>query len=257
VKTSFMRSLCTLGVTLLVLSGPGARAAELKVIAGAAFAPAMKELGPQFERATGHTLVVQYGILGALKKQLDGGEAFDLAIVPAALLDSAAKQGKIVEGTRAGLVRVGMAVAVRAGAPKPDIGSVDAFKRALLGATRIAYPPEGAIGVHLDKVFGQLGIAEQMKGKTRALKTVESVAPTLVAGEAELGFAPSTVFAGAPGVEVVGPFPRELQRYVQLTAGVGASSAQQDAAILLIRHLTSPEAVAVFKAKGFEPSLGK
>jgi molybdate transport system substrate-binding protein len=116
-----MRSLCTLGVTLLVLSGPGARAAELKVIAGGAFAPAMKELGPQFERATGHTLVVQYGILGALKKQLDGGEAFDLAIVPAALLDGAAKQGKIVEGTRAGLVRVGMAVAVRAGAPKPDI----------------------------------------------------------------------------------------------------------------------------------------
>ena len=255
-KTSFMKSLCTLGATLLMLSGPGVRAAELKVIAGAAFAPALQELGPRFERATGFTLVVEYGILGALKKRIDGGEKFDVAIVPAALLDGAAKQGRIVEGTRAGLVRVGMAVAVRAGAPKPDIGSVDAFKRALLGASGIAYPPEGAIGVHLAKVLGQLGIAEQMKVKTRALKTVELVAPTLAAGEAELGFAPSTVFAGASGVEVVGPFPPELQSYVQLSAGVGSSSAQRDAAISLIRHLTSPEAVAVFKAKGFEPSLG-
>jgi molybdate transport system substrate-binding protein len=144
-----MQSLCALGAALLMLSGPGVRAAELKVIAGAAFAPALKELGPQFERATGHTLVVRYGSLGALKKQLDSGEAFDLAIVPAALLDGAARQGKIADGTRVGLVRVGMAVAVRAGAPKPDIGSVAAFKQALLNASWIAYPPEGAIGVHL------------------------------------------------------------------------------------------------------------
>jgi len=245
------------GLALLLLSGLAAQAAELKVIAGAAFAPALKELGPQFERATGHTLVVQYGILGALKKQLDGGEAFDLAIVPAALLDGAARQGKIADGTRVGLVRVGMAVAVRAGAPKPDIGSVEAFRRALLNASQIAYPPEGAIGVHLAKVLDQLGIAEQMRTKTRAQKTVETVATTLAAGEAELGFAPSTVFAGATGVEIAGPFPSELQTYVQLTAGVGAASVQPVAARALIKHLTSPEAVAVFKAKGFEPSLGK
>lgn len=256
-KTSFMQSLCTLGAALLMLSGLAAQAAELKVIAGAAFAPAMKELGPQFERATGHTLVVRYGILGALKKQLDSGEAFDLAIVPAALLDGAAKQGKIAAGTRVGLVRVGMAVAVRAGAPKPDIGSVAAFKQALLNASQIAYPPEGAIGVHLAKVLDQLGIAEQMRIKTRAQKTVETVATTLAAGEAELGFAPSTVFSGATGVEIAGPFPPELQTYVLLAAGVGAAAAQPDAARALLLHLTSPDAAAVFKARGFEPGLGK
>jgi molybdate transport system substrate-binding protein len=255
-KSSFREFLGTL-VVLLLLSGPGAQAAEVKVIAGAAFAPAMKVLGPQFERSTGHTLVVEYGILGALKTRLDSNEKFDVAIVPAALLDAAARQGRIVDETRAGLVRVGMAVAVRAGAARPDIGSVDAFRRALLNASEVAYPPEGAIGVHLAKVLGQLGIAEQMKVKTRALKTVELVAPTLAAGEAELGFAPSTVFAGASGVEVLGPFPPELQSYVQLSAGVGASAAQPEAARSLIRHLSSPEAVAVFKAKGFEPSPGK
>lgn len=254
-RSSSMKTLCTLGATLLLLSG--AQAADVKVIAGAAFAPAMKELGPQFERATGHRLVVEYGILGALQKRMDSSEEFDVAIVPAALLDAAARQGRIAAGTRAGLVRVGMAVAVRAGAPKPDIGSVDAFSRALTNASRIAYPPEGAIGVHLDKVLSQLGIADQMKLKTRALKTVEMVAPTLAAGEAELGFAPSTVLAGAAGVEVVGPFPPELQSYVQLNAGVAVAAAQPDAARSLIKHLTSPEAVAVFKAKGFEPSSGK
>lgn len=245
------------GFVMMLLAGFAAQAAELRVIAGAAFALALRELGPQFERETGHKLVVQYGILGALKKQLDSGEAFDLAIVPAGLLDGAAKQGKIVDGTRVGLVRVGMAVAVRSGAAKPDIGSVDAFKRALLNASQVAYPPEGAIGVHLAKVLDQLGITEQMKAKTLAQKTVETVALTLAAGEAELGFAPSTVFAGATGVEIVGPFPPELQTYVQLSAGVGAAAAQPDAARALIRHLTSPDAVAVFKAKGFEPSLGK
>jgi molybdate transport system substrate-binding protein len=242
------------GFTLLLLTGFAVQAAEIKVIAGVALAPALKELGPQFERMTGHKLAIRYGVLGALKKQLDGGEAFDLAIVPAGLLDGAAKQGKIAEGTRVALVRVGMAVAVRAGAPKPDIGSADAFKRALLNASQVTYPPEGAIGVHLAKVLDQLGISEQVGAKTTPQKTMEAVILALAAGEAELGFAPSPVFAAASGVETVGPFPPELQTYVQLTAGVGAAAAQTDAARALIQHLTSPDAAAVFKAKGFEPA---
>jgi molybdate transport system substrate-binding protein len=237
---------------LLLSTGFAAQAAELKIIAGAALSSSLAELGPQFERMTGHSLLIQYGILGTLKKRLDSGEAFDLAIVPAGLLNGAAKQGKIADGTHVALVRVGMAVAIRSGAPKPDISSADAFKRALLNASQIAYPPEGAIGVHLAKVLDKLGIAEQMKAKTQAQETVETVAPALAAGEAELGFAPTTVFSGATGIEIVGPFPPELQTYVQLAAGVGAASEQPDAARALIRHLTSPGAAAVFKAKGFE-----
>ena len=243
----------TVGFAVLLLASFAVRAAELKVIAGAALSPALAELGPQFEGMTGHKLVIQYGILGALRKQLASGEPFDLAIVPEGLLIGATKQGKIDGATRAAIARVGMAVAVRAGAPKPDIGSVDAFKRALLDASMLTYPPEGAIGVHLAKVLDQLGISEQVKARTKLLQTVELVAPTLAAGEAELGFAPRTVFVDAVGVETVGPFPPELQNYVQLTAGVGAASAQPDAARDLIKHLTSPGARAVFKAKGFEP----
>lgn len=242
----------TVGFALLLLASVAVRAAEIKVIAGAALSPALAVLGPQFESVSGHKLIIQYGILGALKKRLASGEPFDLAIVPARLLIGAAKQGAIDGATRAPIARVGMAVAVRAGAPKPDIGSVDAFKRALLDASMLTYPPEGAIGVHLAKVLEQLGIAEQVTARIKPLKTVELVAPTLAAGEAELGFAPSTVFVDAAGVEVVGPFPPELQSYVQLTAGVGTAAAQPDAAKELIQYLTSPAAKAVLSEKGFE-----
>ncbi|HXV11162.1 MAG TPA: substrate-binding domain-containing protein [Burkholderiales bacterium] len=253
-KVRSLIELKRVGLALLLLAGFAAEAAEVKVLAGAALSSALAELGPQFESVTGHKLVIQYGILGALKKRLASDEPFDLAIVPAGLLNGATKQGKIDGATRAAIARVGMAVAVRAGTPKPDIGSVDAFKRALLDASMLTYPPEGAIGVHLAKVLDQLGISEQVKARTKPLKTVELVAPTLAAGEAELGFAPSTVFVGAEGIEMVGPFPPELQNYVQLTAGVGAASAQPDAARELIKHLTSPDAKAVFKVKGFEPT---
>ncbi|MEW5710278.1 MAG: substrate-binding domain-containing protein [Pseudomonadota bacterium] len=147
-----------IGFVLLLTQGIGVQAAEVKVIADGAFAPALEELGPQFERTTGHKLVIQNGILGTIKRQIEGGEEFDFVIVPATLLDDVAKLGKIAAGTRTEIARVGMAVAVRTGTPKPDISSVDAFKRTLLNAKSVTYPPEGAIGVHLAKVFDRLGI---------------------------------------------------------------------------------------------------
>jgi molybdate transport system substrate-binding protein len=256
-KSCAKTALKCIGMAMLLTASLGVRAAELNVVAGVAFAPALKELGPQFERATGHRLAVQYGILAELKQRLASGEAFDVAIVSASLLEGAAKQGKVAGGTRKTLVRVGMAVAVRAGSPKPDIGSVDAFKRALLSASSVTYPPEAAIGLHLAKVLGELGIAEQINAKTLPQKSVESMASALATGKAELGFGPSTVFPGRAGVEVVGPFPPALQDYLLLAAGTGAASAQPDAAKALIQHLTTPDAVAVYRAKGFEPSLDK
>ncbi len=243
-----------IGFLLLLAQGIAVQAAEVKVIAGGAFAPALGELGPQFERTTGHKLVIQYGILGTIKRQIEGGEEFDLIIVPATLLDDVAKQGKIAGGTRTEIARVGMAVAAREGAPKPDISSVDAFKRALLNAKSVTYPPEGAVGVHLAKVFDRLGIVAQMKAKTKPQKTVEHVPQAVAAGEAELGFAPSTVLLSVRGVELVGPFPPELQTYIVFTTGVGAVAKQPDAAKALINYLTTPDAVAVIKAKGFEPA---
>jgi molybdate transport system substrate-binding protein len=243
-----------IGFVLLLAQGIAVQAAEVKVIAGAAFSPVLKEFGPQFERTTGHKLVIQYGILGTIKRQIEGGEEFDLAIIGPTLLDNLAKQGKIAAGTRTEIARVGMAVAARAGAPKPDISSVDAFKRALLNAKSVAYAPEGDTGVHLAKVLDRLGIAEQMKAKTKPQQTVERVPQAVAAGEAELGFAPSTVLLSVGGVELVGPFPPELQSYIVFTTGVGAAAKQPDAAKALIRYLTSPDAAAVIKAKGLEPA---
>jgi molybdate transport system substrate-binding protein len=248
---SFVAS-ARIGFLLLLAQGIAVEAAELKVIAGAALAPALGELSPRFERMTGHKLVIQYGILGTIRRQIEGGEEFDLAIIPTTLLDDVAKQGKIAAGTRTEIARIGMAVAARAGAPKPDISSSDAFKRALLDARSITYPPEGAVGVHLAKVFDRLGIVEQMKAKTKSQKTAERVPQAVAAGEAELGFAPSTVLLSVSGVELVGPFPPELQTYIVLTTGVGAAAKQPDAAKALINYLTTPDAVTVIKAKGLE-----
>lgn len=243
----------TIGLFMLLAHGTAANAAEIKVIAGAGFASALGELGPQFERATGHKLVIQYGVTGSMKRQIESGEAFDLAIVPGALMDDVTKQGKIAAGTRAEIARVGMGVGVRAGAPKPDISSVDAFKRALLNAKSVTYAPEGATGIHLVKVLERLGIAEQMKAKTKPQQVAERIAQAVADGEAELGFAVTTVLLSLRGVELAGLFPPELQNYLVFTAGVGTAAKQPDAAMALIKHLTAPNAVPLIKAKGMEP----
>jgi len=189
-----------------------------------------------------------------MKRQIESGEAFDVAILNVGLMNDVTNQGKIVAATRTEIARTGMAVSTRAGAPKPDISSADAFKRALLNAKSVAYAPEGATGTHLAKVFDQLGISEQMKAKTKPQQSTDGIVQAVASGEAELGFALPTVFLSGRGAELVGPFPSELQNYVVFTAGVGSAAKQPDAAKALIRHLTAPNAVPVLKAKGMEPA---
>lgn len=242
-----------LAIVFLVAQGIAARAADIRVMAGTAFSPALSELGPQYERMTGDKLIVKYGITGTLKRWMESGEAFDLAIIPEGLVDDAVKQGKIATGSRYEIARVGMAVAARAGAPKPDISSVDAFKRALLDAKSIAYPPQGAVGIHLVKVFERLGITEQMKSKIKPQKSVGDVPKAVAAGEAELGFAPSTVFQNGKGITLVGAYPTELQHYIVYATGVSISASQPEDAKALLKYLMSPNSVAVIKAKGLEP----
>ncbi|HZP79708.1 MAG TPA: molybdate ABC transporter substrate-binding protein [Pseudolabrys sp.] len=251
-RTSTFAMSAKLALVLLFAQGVTAKANEVKVIAGAAFAPALSELGPQFERTTGDKLIVEYGITGTLKRQMESGEAFDLAIIPEGLIDAAVKQGKIAAGTRHEIARVGMAVAARAGAPRPDISSVDAFKRALLDAKSIAYPPQGAVGIHLAKVFERLGIAEQMQSKIKPQKSVGAVPKAVAAGEAELGFAPSTVFQNKKDIEMVGAYPSELQHYIVYASGISGSASRPDDAKALLKYLMSPGSIAVIKAKGLE-----
>ena len=145
-----------------------------------------------------------------------------------------------------------MGVGARAGAPKPDISSVDAFKRALLNAKSVTYNPEGAPGIHLAGVLERLGIAQQMKAKTKPV--AKGVVQAVADGKAELGFAFTNEVLSVRGAELVGPFPPELQRYNVFTAGVATAAEQPQAASALIKFLTSPAAVAVIKAKGMEPA---
>jgi molybdate transport system substrate-binding protein len=243
------------GMALAVLSTQGiaAQAAEIKIIAGTVMTPVFGELGPEFERATGHKLVIKYGVTGEMKRQIEGGEAFDLAIVSSALLDDLIKQGKIAADSRTPFARVGMGVGVRAGGPKPDVNSLDAFKRALLNAKSVTYAPEGATGIQLAKVMEQLGITEQMKAKTKPQTDPVNIAKAVAAGDAELGFALTSILLSVPGVELAGLFPAELQNWFVNTAGVSTAAKQPDAAKAMIKHLTTPAAAAVIKAKGMEP----
>ncbi len=243
-----------IGSTILLAQGLAAQAAEVKIIAGPALSAVMAELGPQFERATSHKLAIHFELSPGVIRRIEAGEAFDLAIASTATIDDLTKRGKIAAGTRTEIARVGMGVGVRAGARKPDIGSVDAFKRALLNAKSVTYAPEGATGIHLSRVVQRLGIADQVQAKTKPQQSPERAAQAVADGEAELGFAPTNILLSVRGVELVGPFPPELQNYIVFTAGLASAANQPDAAKALIKFLTAPAAIPVFKAKGMEPA---
>jgi molybdate transport system substrate-binding protein len=166
-------------------------------------------------------------------------------------VDDLIKQGKIAGDSRAEIVRVGIGVAVREGAPKPDISSVDAFKRTLLSVKSVAYTPAGATGEHFVKLLDRLGIADQVKGKTRP-NAPERVAQVVADGEVELAIGATFDLPFTKGVQFVGLLPAELQNWFVNTAGVSATAKQPDAAKALIKYLTTPEAAAVIKAKGME-----
>ena len=241
-------------VALLAHSGL-VNASEVKLLSVVALGPALNELVPQFERATGHKLVIQYGSSPTFKQQIETGEVFDLAILTAPIVDELAKHGKVTGETRTVVARSGIGVAVRADAPRSDIGSVDGFKRRLLRARSITYAPEGAIRNHLLKVFDRLGVIEEMKIKTTPRKSVDLVLQAVADGEAELGFATIGAILSARGTKLLGPFPAELQDYVVLTAAVSAATRDAEAAKALIKFLTSPAAVQVIRAHGMEPGI--
>lgn len=235
----------------LLAQGVAADAADVKVLAGAAMTGVFEELGPKFERATGHKIVIQYGPGGTLRRQIEAGEAFDLAIIASERVDDLIKQGKIAADSRVEIVRVGIGVAVREGAPRPDISSVDAFKRTLLSVKSIATAPEGATGEHFIKLLDRLGIADQVKGKIKPYAP-ERVVQAVADGEAEIAIGGSFGLTSTKGAQFVGLLPAELQNWFVNTAGVSATARQPEAARALIKHLTTPEAAAAIRAKGME-----
>jgi molybdate transport system substrate-binding protein len=243
------------GFIALLAQGVAANAAEVKVLAGAAMRGAFGELVPQFERATGHKIAIEYGAGTTFRTRIEAGETFDLVIIDSSAVDELIKQGKIAGDTRADIVRAAIGVAVREGAPKPYISTVDALKNTLLSVNSFTYAPDALYGRQLSQAFDRLGIAEQVKAKTKP-NPLARVAPALAAGEVDLAIAGIPTLLSTKGVQIVGPLPGELQNWLVNTAGISAAAKEPDAAKALIKYLATPEAAAVIKAKGMEP-LGR
>jgi molybdate transport system substrate-binding protein len=252
-RVSSLIGAAKLAMMILLAQGVGAIAAEIKVIGLTGMTPLAKELGPQFERTTGHKLVMRFGSGAEGKRLIEAGEAFDLAVLNPVLIEELTKQGKIAANTRTEIFRNGTGVVGRAGASKPDITTVEAFKLALLNARTIAYSPGRASGIHVAKVLDRLGITEQMKAKTKPQPSPERVAHAIAAGEAELGFAAMNLLIGVPGAVVIGPVPPDLQDYIVFTAGIGVAATEPQAARTLVDFLKSENARSVMKAQGLEP----
>jgi molybdate transport system substrate-binding protein len=226
-------------------------AAELKVLAGGSMTGPLNELGPQFERASGHKLVIHFDSTPNLIK-LATSAPFDLGVVPVDLFKNAEAKARFAPGATLDIARVGYGVAVRAGAPKPDVDTPDALKKTLLGAQSVAFLPASAAGAYVSSVFERLGIGEAMKAKTRAQTATGDIAKAVAKGDAELGVFLINVLM-APGVELAGPFPGELQNDLVFTSAVAADTREAEAAKAFISYLKTPAAVAVIKAKGMEP----
>ena len=236
----------------MLLSGM-AGAAEISVLSTQAPQEAYLELVAQFETATGHKVRTDFTGTVNVQKRLAAGESFDLIIMAAPAIDEQIKLGKALAGSRVDFAKSGTGVAVRKGAPRPDIGSVEALRRTLLSARSIGYST-GPSGVYMLSVFERLGVADQVKGKLKQTSSGVFVGTLIASGETEIGFQQISELVHFPGIDYVGPLPGDLQRMTVFSAGVHAGAKQTDAARDLVRFLTAPGAAAVIRKHGLEPA---
>ena len=248
-----------IGLLFLFLHGYDAEAAEIKVLSAGGIRPPLDQLVPQFERAAGHKVAIKFMGGQAVQKEIEAGAAFDLVIAPASVIEALIKSKKLVPATRTDVARAGVGLGVRAGAPKPDIGSAESLKRALLGAKSVAFAKDGTAGTHFQGVLERLGISREMEPRLRRTTAADPVngAPMLVArGEAEIAVA-AVAALFAPGVDFVGPLPPEFQASIQFAAAVGTAAKEPQAASELIKFVTAPRAAAVYQTRGMEPGLAR
>jgi len=227
--------------------------ATIKLFVSNSMRGVMNELLPQFERATGHKVEVSYDPAKLMMERIRRGEAADLVILGGPALEELESAGKIARGSRRVISSCGVGVAVKAGAPKPDIGTVDSFKRALLAARSVAYTEHGASGIYFSKLIEKLGIANEVKAKV-ARQAGGLVGEIVAEGKADLAVQQIPELMVVKGVDFVGPLPRDIQQITVSSAGIFSSSRAPADARVLLDFLTTPEAMVVMKAKGHEPA---
>ena len=246
VKSNLVKSAALAAACALLFAGPLAHAADVALLAAGASKETVSELIPGFEKATGHRVVASWAAAPTIARRLADGEAFDLVISSAEGIDGFIAQGKLAPGSRTDLMKTGVGVAVRAGAPQPDIATTEALKRALLAAPSIGRSA-GTSGDYVVALFTRLGLADQQ------VPPGKQVADMLAAGEVEIGLQQASELIHAPGIAYLGPLPPELQKTTVYAAGIPAGARQPAAARALVETLTGPAAAAVIKHNGMDP----
>ena len=226
--------------------------ADIKILSTHAVQKVLSELGPLFERVSGVDLAIDYDPANALKRTIEAGTSFDVAIVTRTVIDGLALKGKVRPETCKDICRSGLGIAVRQGAAAPDIATVDAFRRSLLAARSVVCSKEGTSGLYFETLLDRLGIVDAMRGKI-VLGPSGRIAELVARGDAEMAVQQIPELLPVKGVQYVGPLPGELQLYTVFAAGIGSAASDPAAAKTFIEALVTPSAVALFKAKGLEP----
>jgi molybdate transport system substrate-binding protein len=222
----------------------------IKVLSGGAMKSLMVEAVPLFEQASGTKVDIKFALTSVLKKEIETGAAFDIALLPRPELDELAQAGKVASGTQADITRSAVGFCVRAGAAKPDISTVEALKRTLLAAASIGYS-DGPSGAYIAELLQRLGVAEKVKSRIKL--TSRPVAEIVAEGEAEVGMQQIVAILPVKGAELVGPLPSELQNIIVYAAGLAPPAAQSGAARTFIAFMAMPEVKELIRAKGMEP----
>ena len=225
--------------------------AEIRVLSSIATKEAYLELVPQFEKAAGHTVVTTWSGTTAIMQRMAAGETYDLVMISSSELDELIRQGKIVSGSRVDVAKSGIGVAVRAGAPQPDIGSAEALKKTLLAAQTVGYT-SGPSGVYMGSLVERMGIADEVKAKFRSVPSGGTIGTIVASGDCEIGFQQVSELVHIPGITYIGPLPAELQRVTTFSCGLQTGAPQPDAAKALMAFLSTANARAVMQKHGLE-----
>jgi molybdate transport system substrate-binding protein len=247
-----MKNLLTFATAVTLMLPALASAAEIKVLSTQATEETYRELAPQFEKASGHKVTTVFTGTLDVQKRLAAGESYDMIIMAGPAIDAQIKAGKAVAGSRVDIAKSGVAVGVPKGAPKPDISNTEALIKTLLTAKSIGYST-GPSGVYLVSLFEKLGVADQVKGKLKQTPTGVFVGTIIANHEVEIGFQQVSELGNFPGVDYVGPLPADVQQTTVFSSGIIAGAKEAEAAQLLVKFLTTPEAGAAFKKRGMEP----